>query len=127
MQDLTKGDLIIYEDENDKIEIEAFLYEETIWLPLNKIAELFEKDKSTISEHIKNIFDEQELDKNSTVGKFPTVQIEGSRKVNRNIDYYNLDMIIAVRIQNKFSKSYKIQTMGNRSPKIIYYKGLQYK
>ena len=64
----------------------------------NKIAELFEKDKSTISEHIKNIFEEQELDKISTVGKFPTVQIEGNRKVNRNIDYYNLDMIIAVRI-----------------------------
>lgn len=98
MQDLTKGDLIIYEDENDKIEIEAFLYNETIWLPLNKIAKLFEKDKSTISEHIKNIFEEQELEKVSTVGKFPTVQIEGNRKVNRNIDYYNLDMIIAVRI-----------------------------
>ena len=95
---LTKGDLIIYEDENDKIEIEAFLYDETLWLPLNKIAELFEKDKSTISEHIKNIFDEQELSKDSTVGKFPTVQIEGTRKVNRNIEYYNLDMIIAVRI-----------------------------
>lgn len=122
MQDFTKGYLIIYEDENDKIEIEAFLYNETIWLPLNKIAELFEKDKSTISEHIKNIFDEQELSKDSTVGKFPTVQIEGTREVNRNIDYYNLDMIIAVRIQDKFKKSNKIQTMGNRSFKIIYYK-----
>ncbi|MBO5349054.1 MAG: death-on-curing protein [Clostridia bacterium] len=76
-----KGDLIIYEDENNKIEIEAFLYDETIWLPLNKIPELFDKDKSTISEHIKNIFEEQELDKNSTVGKFPTVQIEGNRRV----------------------------------------------
>lgn len=61
MQDLIKGDLIIYEDENDKIEIEAFLYNETIWLPLNKIAELFEKDKSVISRHISNIFEEQEL------------------------------------------------------------------
>lgn len=98
LNELTKGDLIIYENESDKIEIEAFLYDETLWLPLNKIAELFEKDKSTISEHIKNIFDEQELDKNSTVGNFPTVQLEGNRKVNRNIDYYNLDMIIAVRI-----------------------------
>ena len=127
MQGLTKGDLIIYEDENDKIEIEAFLYDETIWLPLNKIAELFEKDKSTISEHIKNIFEEQELDKISTVGKFPTIQIEGNRKVNRNIDYYNLDMIIAVRIQDKFKKSNKIQTMGNRNFKVIYYKGIQYK
>lgn len=73
MGEIYKGDLIIYEDENDKIEIEAFLYNETIWLPLNKIAELFEKDKSTISEHIKNIFAEQELSKNSTVGNFPTV------------------------------------------------------
>ena len=89
MDKLTKGDLIIYQDENGKIEIEAFLYDETIWLPLNKIAELFEKDKSTISEHIKNIFDEQELSKDSTVGNFPTVQMEGNRKVNRNINYYN--------------------------------------
>ena len=108
MNELTKGDLIIYEDENDKIEIEAFLYDETIWLPLNKIAELFEKDKSTISEHIKNIFDEQELSKDLTVGNFPTVKMEGNRKVNRNIDYYNLDLIIAVRIQDKFKKSNKI-------------------
>lgn len=80
-KNLTKGDLVIYEDENDKIEIEDFLYDETIWLPLNKIVELFEKDKATISEHIKNIFEEQELDKNSTVGKFPTVQIEGNRSL----------------------------------------------
>lgn len=98
MQDLAKGDLIIYEDENGKIEIEAFLYSETLWLPLNKIAELFEKDKSVISRHISNIFEEQELTKDSTVASFATVQIEGNRKVNRNIDYYNLDMIIAVRI-----------------------------
>lgn len=94
MDELIKDDLIIYEDKNDKIE--AFLYDETIWLPLNKIAELFDKNKSTISEHIKNIFEEQELDKNSTVGKLPTVQIECDRRVSRNIDYYNLDMIIAV-------------------------------
>ena len=108
MQDLTKGDLIIYEDENNKIEIEAFLYEETIWLPLNKIAELFEKDKSVISRHISNIFEEQELTKDSTVANFATVQIEGNRSVSRNIDYYNLDMIIAVRIQDKFEKGNEI-------------------
>lgn len=98
MQDLTKGDLIIYEDENDKIEIEAFLYNETIWLPLNKIAELFEKNKMTISEHIKNIYNEGELDRNLTIRNFLTVQNEGNRSVRRKIDYYNLDMIIAVRI-----------------------------
>ena len=84
MQDFKKGDFIIYEDENEKIEIEAFLYDETIWLPLNKIAELFEKDKSVISRHISNIFEEQELTVDSTVANFATVQIEGNRKVNRN-------------------------------------------
>ena len=112
MQGLTKGDLIIYEDENDKIEIEAFLYDETIWLPLNKIAELFEQDKSVISRHISNIFEEQELTVDSTVANFATVQTEGNRKVNRNIDYYNLDMIIAVRIQDKFKKSNQLQNLG---------------
>ena len=60
------------------------LYDETIWLPLNKIAELFEKDKSVISRHISNIFEEKELTVDSTVANFATVQIEGSRKVNRN-------------------------------------------
>ena len=70
MDDLIKGDLIIYEDKNDKIE--AFLYDETIWLPLNKIAELFDKDKSTISEHIKNILADEELDEVSVVRKFRT-------------------------------------------------------
>ncbi len=108
LNELTKGDLIIYQDENDKIEIEAFLYNETIWLPLTKIAELFEKNKMTISEHIKNIYDEGELDRNSTIRNFLTVQNEGNRSVKRNIDYYNLDMIIAVRIQDKFKKGNKI-------------------
>ena len=95
-KDLTKGNLIIYEYENDKIEIEAFLYDETIWLPLNKIAELFEKNKMTISEHIKNIYNEGELDKTSTIRNFLTVQNEGNREVKRNVQYYNLDMVISV-------------------------------
>lgn len=84
MNELTKGDLIMYEDENDKIEIEAFLYEETIWLPLNKIAALFEKNKMTISEHIKNIYVEGELEKISTIRNFLTVQNEGNRKASKN-------------------------------------------
>lgn len=123
MDNLIKGDLIIYEDENDKIEIEAFLYDETIWLPLKKIAELFDKDKSTISEHIKNIFEEQELDKNSTVGNFPTVQIEGNRRVNRNIDYYNLDMIIAVGYRTNSKKATKFRQWATEVLKSYLIKG----
>lgn len=123
MEELIKGDLIIYEDENDKIEIDAFLYNETIWLPLNKIAELFDKDKSTISEHIKNIFEEQELDKKSTVGNFPTVQIEGNRRVNRNIDYYNLDMIIAVGYRTNSKKATKFRQWATEVLKSYLIKG----
>lgn len=123
MNELTKGDLIIYEDENDKIEIEAFLYDETIWLPLNKIAELFEKDKSTISEHIKNILEEKELLKDSTVGNFPTVQIEGGRRVNRNIDYYNLDMIIAVGYRTNSKKATKFRQWATEILKSYIIKG----
>lgn len=123
MDDLMKGDLIIYEDENNKIEIDAFLYDETIWLPLNKIAELFDRDKSTISEHIKNIFEEQELDRNSTVGNFPTVQIEGNRKVNRNIEYFNLDMIIAVGYRTNSKKATKFRQWATEVLKSYLIKG----
>ena len=68
--------------------------DETVWLTLEQMSLLFDRDKSVISRHIKNIFDE-ELDA-STVAKFATIQKEGNRKINRNIEYYNLDMIISV-------------------------------
>ena len=123
MDDLIKGDLIIYEDENDKIEIEAFLYDETIWLPLNKIAELFDRDKSDISRHIKNIYEENELNRNSTVANFATVQIEGNRRVSRNIDYYNLDMIIAVGYRINSKKATKFRQWATEVLKSYLIKG----
>ena len=123
MDELIKGDLIIYEDENDKIEIEAFLYDETIWLPLNKIAELFDKDKSDISRHIKNIYEENELNRNSTVANFATVQIEGNRRVSRNIDYYNLDMIIAVGYRTNSKKATKFRQWATEVLKSYLIKG----
>lgn len=69
--------------------------DETVWLNLDQISQLFQRDKSVISRHIKNIFKEGELEK-SVVAKFATVQKEGDRKVEREIDYYNLDVIISV-------------------------------
>lgn len=122
-KDLTKGNLIIYEDENDKIEIEAFLYDETIWLPLNKIAELFEKNKMTISEHIRNIYNEGELDKTSTIRNFLTVQNEGNRTVKRNIDYYNLDLIIAVGYRTNSKKATKFRQWATEVLKSYIIKG----
>lgn len=122
-EDLLKGDLIIYEDENDKIEIEAFLYNETIWLPLNKIAELFEKDKSDISRHINNIYNEEELKRDSTVANFATVQNEGGRSVKRNIDYYNLDLIIAVGYRTNSKKATKFRQWATEVLKSYIIKG----
>ena len=122
-EDLLKGDLIIYEDENDKIEIEAFLYNETIWLPLNKIAELFEKDKSDISRHINNIYNEEELKRDSTVANFATVQNEGGRSVKRNIDYYNLDLIIAVGYRTNSKQATKFRQWATEVLKSYIIKG----
>ena len=102
-----KNEIIIFE--NQEVKLEVNMQDETVWLSLDQMAKLFGRDKSVISRHIKNVFEEGELERNdSTIANFATVQIEGSRKVNRNIDYYNLDMIIAVRIQDKFKKSNKI-------------------
>ena len=100
--------LIIYEDKDKKIEVK--LREETIWLSLNQIAALFEKDKSVISRHIKNIYETGELQRESTVAKFATVQTEGKRKVKRMIEYYNLDVIIAVgyRVNSRKATQFRI-------------------
>lgn len=76
---------------------------ETCWLTLNQIAALFERDKSVISRHLSNIFKEGELNREATVAKNATVQNEGDRKVTREIEYYNLDVILSVgyRINSK--------------------------
>ena len=79
-----------------KSRIEVTLQDETVWLTLDQMAELFQRNKSTISRHIKNIFDTGELNADSTVAFFATVQTEGKRKVERNLAFYNLDVIISV-------------------------------
>lgn len=86
----------MYTTEDGLTKIEVTFDEDTVWLSLDQMAELFQRDKSTISRHIKNIFTEGELRPEATVAKFATVQTEGNRQVTRDIDYYNLDVIISV-------------------------------
>ena len=88
--------IIIFKTEDDKISINVRFDEETVWLTLDQMAELFDRDKSTISRHINNVFDEGELKPSATIAKFAMVQTEGGRRVARQIDYYNLDVIISV-------------------------------
>ncbi|MCD8292836.1 MAG: virulence RhuM family protein [Prevotellaceae bacterium] len=91
-----RGDIILYQTPDGQSRIEVTLSGETVWLSADQMAELFQRDKSTISRHIKNVFEEGELNADSTVAFLATVQNEGKRKVERNIAYYNLDMIISV-------------------------------
>lgn len=86
----------MYQAGDGAIKIDVRLENETVWLSLDQMSELFGRDKSTISRHIKNVFEEGELFREATVAKIATVQIEGDREVARQIDYYNLDMIISV-------------------------------
>ncbi|WP_413251565.1 virulence RhuM family protein [Streptococcus halichoeri] len=95
-QGMNNTEFLIYQTEDGLTKIDVQMENETVWLTLDQMAELFQRDKSTISRHIKNIFKEGELEEKSTVAKNATVQIEGERSVTRRIDYYNLDVIISV-------------------------------
>jgi hypothetical protein len=90
------SEILIYQNPDGNIKIDVRLEEETVWLTQAQMGQLFGKDKRTVSEHIGNLFQEGELDKNSTVRKFRTVQTEGTREVERELDHYNLDVIISV-------------------------------
>lgn len=90
------SEILLYQDRDGIIKVDVRLEDETVWLTQSQMCELFQKSKATISEHIKNVFEEGELDAMSTVRNFRTVQKEGIREVERNIDYYNLDVIISV-------------------------------
>ena len=88
-----KGEIIIYQTEDGLTKIEANFTEDTVWLSLDQMAELFQRDKSTVSRHIKNIFEEGELERSSVVANFATTASDGK---TYNVDYYNLDVIISV-------------------------------
>ena len=103
------NNIIIYQSDDGETKIDVKLENETIWLSQQQMAVLYKTTKQNISLHIKNIFDENELDENSTVKEFLTVQNEGSRNVERNVKYYNLDMIISLgyRIKSKIATNFR--------------------
>jgi hypothetical protein len=100
----------IFTTKDGKTEIEVKLDRETVWLSLNHMVELFERDKSLISRHINNTYKEKELTREATVAKYATVQNEGERIVEREMDFYNLDVIISVgyRIKSKRGTQFRI-------------------
>ena len=118
-----RGEIIIYQTEDGLTKINVNLQNETVWLSLDQMAELFQRDKSTISRHIKNIFIEGELVRESTVANFATVQNEGDRQVERNIEYYNLDVIISVGYRVKSFRGTQFRIWANSVLKEYIIKG----
>jgi hypothetical protein len=93
---MDKGQFLLYQTPDGDSQIEVKLQNDTVWLSLDQMAELFQRNKSTISRHIKNVLEDGELQEEATIANFATVQNEGTRKVERVIAFYNLDMIISV-------------------------------
>lgn len=112
--ELKKGKIVIYQDKDKKASLEVRLEQETVWLSQVQMADLFGKDIRTVSEHVQNIYKEGELQRNPTVRKFRIVQMEGKRKVERDIDFYNLDVVISVgyRVKSQRGTQFRIWASG---------------
>jgi hypothetical protein len=117
------SEIIIYQNQEGNIKIDVRLEEETVWLTQTQLCELFQKSKATVSEHLKNIFEEGELEPTSTVRKFRTVQLEGVREVERELDHYNLDVIISVGYRVKSAQGTQFRIWSTQRLKEYIIKG----
>jgi hypothetical protein len=113
----------IFKTEDGKTQVQVVLENETVWLSLNQMVTLFQRDKSLISRHISNIFKEKELEEKATVANFATVQTEGGRDVEREIEYFNLDAIISVGYRIKSKRGTQFRIWANKILKDYLIKG----
>ncbi len=112
------SDFIIFKTEDEQISVDVRFEEETVWLTQEQMAELFGKGRSTVAEHITNVFDEGELEQIRTCRKFRQVRQEGNRTVERELDYYNLDVIISVGYRVKSLRGTKLCIPERTEPPI---------
>ncbi len=120
---MKESNIEIYQIESGKTEISVRLEEDTVWLSLNQLSNLFQRDKSVISRHLGNVFKEKELLRKSTVAKFATVQTEGDREIKRMIDFFNLDVIISVGYRIKSQRGTQFRMWANSILKDYLIKG----
>ena len=118
---MNKNGIILFETADNEVSLQVQMKDETVWLTRNQMAELFDRDVKTIGKHISNALKE-ELD-GSTVAKFATVQTEGNREVTREIEYYNLDMIISVGYRVKSQRGVEFRRWANSVLKEYILKG----
>lgn len=114
---------LIYQTPSNEIRVDVFLQNETLWLTQKAMAALFDVTKSTISEHLSNIYASNELLKEATVREFRTVQTEGERNVTRNLEYYNLDAIISVGYRVNSAKATQFRIWATQTLKEFIIKG----
>ena len=118
---MKKNEIILFETADNEVSLQVQMQDETVWLTRNQMAELFDRDVKTIGKHISNALKE-ELD-GSTVAKFATVQTEGNREVTREIEYYNLDMIISIGYRVKSQRGVEFRRWANSVLKEYILKG----
>lgn len=116
------NEIVVYQP-NEILNLEVHVENESVWLSLNQMALLFDRDKSVISRHINNIYKEKELVRDTTVANFATVQIEKGRSVVRQIEYYNLDVIISVGYRVKSQRGTQFRIWANQVLKDFLLKG----
>ena len=118
-----KNEIVIFETEDKQVKLPVAVDDETVWLNRNQMSELFDRDVKTIGKHINNALKEELSVDNSTVAKFATVQIEGEREVERNIEYYSLDVIISVGYRVKSKRGVEFRRWANSVLKQYILKG----
>jgi len=123
-KDIQKStEIILYTTPDGKVRIEVLFEAETIWLTQKKLAELFGVDRSVVTKHLQNIYGEGELDKELTSAKIAQVKSEGQRQVTRNIEFYNLDVIISVGYRINTSKATQFRIWATQTLKEFIIKG----
>lgn len=120
---MSNSEIIIYQNPDGNIKIDVRLEEETVWLTQAQMASLFGKGRSTVAEHIANVFEEGELEQNRTCRKFRQVQKEGNREIAREIDHYNLDVIISVGYRVKSHQGTQFRIWATKRLKEYIIKG----
>ena len=121
-----ESSIIIYTTEDGSTNLQVKMENETVWLTQSQMAELFQTDRTSIVRHINNIYKIEELNRESTCAKIAQVQMEGNRKVARQIPYFNLDMIISVGYRVNSKRGVQFRQWANRVLKEYLVKGIQF-
>ena len=123
LDDAAKAEIVLYQSDGSNVPVEVRYLDETFWLTQREMAELFDVDRSVITKHLRNVFQEGELDKESTSANIAQVRTEGSRQVKRQVEIYNLDAIIAVGYRVNSLKATRFRQWATRTLKEYIVKG----